>query len=374
MTERAGGELPRARRWQWRGFLERWGALVALIAVMCFSAWTSDAFLKAQNLLNILRQVSFVGIIAVGMTFVIILGGIDLSVGSMVAMLGGLAVWTFNKLIEAGWSEGGAYAAAAGVMLIGGPLVGLANGLLVTKGRIAPFIATLGGMAAYRSVSLAIADGGEFRPAKREVFGAAGSKGLPLPGFVSDVLNWMTWQFNNAIHAIKSLFVSVEPLTRDEAGSLTVSFAIIAFLLVACVGHVLLKSTRYGRYVYAIGCNERAAVYSAVNVDKIKALTYVLIGATCGVSTVLLSSRMNSVSSAQTGAFYELDAIAAVVIGGTSMSGGRGSVWGTVIGVVLLGVIGNMLNLIGVGAYYQGLVKGVIIVGAVLLQRGAKRI
>ncbi len=378
-TPRESAPPPRAgRRADWPALLERIGPIVALLLLIAFSAAMSDAFLRPQNVLNILRQVSFVGVIAIGMTFVIILGGIDLSVGSLIAMLGGVAIWGMNKALAAGWSEPAAYSAAIAIMLLGGPVVGFLNGVLIAKGRIAPFIATLGGMAAYRSIALALADGGEFRPVARERFGWLGSAALPLPQWLADAIFAASNATNRGIHDASAWIMGwfgrgplggSATLEAVESGPLSINVAIVAFLLTALIGWILLGWTRYGRYVYAIGCNERAALYSAINVDRVKILTYAWIGGTCGISALLLSSRLASVSSSQMGTLYELDAIAAVVIGGTSMSGGRGRIGGTVIGVVLMGVVGNMLNLIGVGAYYQGLVKGAIIVAAVLLQR-----
>ncbi|NJL30565.1 MAG: ABC transporter permease [Phycisphaerales bacterium] len=222
-------------------------------------------------------------------------------------------------------------------MLLTGPLTGMVNGLLIAKGRIAPLIVTLGGLAAYRSLALALADGGEFRSSSTSLFGYVGQQGLPIP-----------------------------------FTGLYLPFPVIVFVVLAVAGHQLLQRTRMGRYIVAIGCNQRAAEYSAVPVDRVKILTYTLVGAFTAVSAVLISSRMNSVSSGQTGLFYELDAIAAVVIGGTRMSGGSGTIIGTVIGVLMLGVIGNMLNMLDAPIYLQGLVKGVIIVGAVLIQRPKK--
>jgi ribose transport system permease protein len=214
---------------------------------------------------------------------------------------------------------------------------GAINGLLIARGRLAPFIATLGTMAAFRSIALAIADGGEFRSGSTSVFRLAGTGGI----------------------------------TIGRTG-ITLPYPAIAFLAVVIVGSILLRRTRFGRYVIAIGCNERAAVYSAVNVARVKLLTYSLAGACCGIAAWLLASRMNSVASSSTGMLYELDAIAAVVIGGTRMRGGAGSVWGTVVGVLILGVIGNMLSFLDVSPYLQGLVKGAIIVAAVLVQRAER--
>jgi ribose transport system permease protein len=363
----------------WRVLLETFGPFLALVLLVIFSGWRSDSFLKPENVLNILRQNSFMGIVAVGMTFVIILGGIDLSVGSLLAFAGGLGIWLMNTVIQApsiisavqqaqkleldtlphslfrmwlaercvSWnlagSEGWGVGVAIAAILLAGVLAGLLNGILIAKGRLAPFIATLGAMAAYRSLALSMADGGEFRSASYKLFKVMGTGGVPLP------------------------FWEVAPGMPVSLG-----YPVLVFAAVAIIAHVLLKKTRYGRYVYAIGCNERAAVYSAISVDRIKILTYTLVGGACGIAGLLLASRMNSVSSSGTGNLYELDAIAAVVIGGTRMNGGSGTIRGTVVGVLILGVIANMLNLLNVSPYLQGLVKGAIIIAAVLLQRGRR--
>jgi ribose transport system permease protein len=146
----------------------------------------------------------------------------------------------------------------------------------------------------------------------------------------------------------------------------------VILLVLAASAGVVLNRTRFGRYVIAIGANERSAVYSAIAVHRVKLMTYALVGVCSGVAAALLASRMNSISSSQTGSLYELDAIAAVVIGGTRMRGGAGTIIGTLIGVLILGVIGNMLNLLQVSVYWQGLVKGLVIIGAVLLQRAER--
>ncbi len=359
-----------------RGELPPWfGPMVALVVLMVFTVSFEfyrsgeSAFLRPQNLINIPYQWSFVGIIAVGMTLAITLGGIDLSVGSLAALVGGLGIWCMNTVITApgivesvneaatigiaaehgavrvqlarmcmglgiAGSEGWGLVVGLLVMMAAGPTAGLVNGLLIAKGRIAPLIVTLGGLAAYRSLALALADGGEFRSSSATLFGFIGQKGVGVP-------------FTD----------------------LRLPYPILIFALVAVIGHLILHRMRLGRYIIAIGCNQRAAEYSAVPVDRVKVLTYTLVGATTAVSAILISSRMNSVSSGQTGLFYELDAIAAVVIGGTRMTGGSGTVIGTVIGVLMLGVIGNMLNMLDAPIYLQGLVKGVIIIGAVLIQR-----
>jgi ribose transport system permease protein len=306
---------------------ERYAALVALVVLTVVSSFLSEYFLQWQNLLNILRQVSYTGIIALGMTFVIVSGGIDLSVGSMNAFVGSLAVLAMNALVGRGAAQGAGVLAAVAVSLAMGLLCGLANGLLITKGRIAPFIVTLGTMALFRSLSLYMGDAGEFRSAAG-LFGDIGSATfarVPIPVYV--------------------------------------------MLLLAAVLSFLFRRTRYGRYVRAVGSNARVARYSAIDVDQTRLVAYALSGLMVGISAVLISMRFNSVGTSTQGINYELDAIAAVIIGGTSMAGGRGTIWGTVIGAITLGVINNMLNMVGISTYLQGTVKGLVIIGAVFIQR-----
>jgi ribose transport system permease protein len=305
----------------------RLAPFVALVILFVISAVSSRHFLKPQNLLNILRQVSYTGVIALGMTFVIIAGGIDLSVGSAVALSGAIGLMAVNYCGQGPW----ALVAGIAVGLIVGGLCGLVNGVLVTLGKVAPFIATLGTMSIYRSLTLYMCQAGEVRSQNEwlSAIGAGDLLGVPVPVWV--------------------------------------------FLLLVVLLHVVLTRTRYGRYVLAVGANETVARYSAIRVRKVKALTYVLTGLTVGVSALLMASRLNSVSSSNAGHYYELDAIAAVVIGGTMMTGGEGTIYGTVIGAIILGIISNMLNMMDVSTYLQGTVRGAVIIGAVLLQYKKKR-
>ena len=303
---------------------ERYAAFAALAILSIVSALLSPFFLQWQNLLNILRQVSYTGIISLGMTFVIVSGGIDLSVGSMAAFVGSLAVLALNAVSDAGLAQGTAVAAAIACAVLA---CGLANGLLVTKGRIAPFIVTLGTMALFRSLSLYMANAGEFRSVS-SLFGELGSAaplGIPVP-------------------------------------------ALILLGLAAALAFVFAR-TKYGRYTRAVGSNARVARYSAINVDTTRLAAYTVTGLMVGISAVLIAMRFNSVGSSTLGINYELDAIAAVIIGGTSMAGGRGTIWGTVVGAITLGVINNMLNMVGISPYLQGTVKGLVIIGAVFIQR-----
>jgi ribose transport system permease protein len=306
---------------------ERHGSLIALGILILVSALLSPHFLQPQNLLNILRQVSYTGLIALGMTFVIIAGGIDLSVGSLAAFAGAVGVLTMNALGAAGRPDWAGVLVGVAVALAVGAAGGFVNGLIITKGRIAPFIVTLGTMALFRSLTLYMGDAGEFTSTNLlySRIGSASFCFVPVPVWI--------------LAALAALFALV------------------------------LGRTRYGRYVRAVGSNQRVALYSAIDVDRVRFLTYVITGLVVGVSAVLISMRFNAVGSSTLGINYELDAIAAVIIGGTAMAGGSGTIWGTVVGAIILGVINNMLNLVGVSPYLQGTVKGLVIISAVLIQR-----
>jgi len=324
-------------------FFQDWGVLIAFFVLLVVNIiWQPDVFLQPENFRNLFLQNTSVGIIAIGMTLVIIAGGIDLSVGSLMALAGALAVTTLNSSMGKGMGESTAVLLAVGAAVTSGLALGSVNGLLVTYGRIAPFIATLGGLVAYRSLCLAIAEGGEIRSSSQAVYqDVLGRGGIPLP------------------------------FINDGAGRpLVVAWSILLFIIVALVFSFVLNKTKFGRYVIATGSNPRAAFYSGISVSKVKFGTYALMGVCAGLAAVAASSRMNSVSTAQLGLYYELDAIAAVVIGGTSLAGGRGRIWGTFVGVLLLGMISNMLVASNVSTYWQGFVKGVIILLAVLIQRG----
>jgi ribose transport system permease protein len=321
--------------------------LVAFTIIYEISTKGESILIKPENLLNILRQVSFVGIIAMGMTLVITLGGIDLSVGSLVAFLGGIGILLLNSLLSRGTPELMAVVGAFALIVVGGVAAGMINGLLVSKGKLAPFIATLGGLAAYRSLSMALVAGGEYRSEGAGLFGKIGAGGIAIPGT------------NIAPNA---------PLPVP----LLIPWPVLIFAVVAFVAWMILNWTRLGRYIVAIGSNERSAIYSAIEVDRVKILTYSLLGLCTGIAALLVASRLASISSSSSGTLYELDVIAAVVIGGTRMRGGAGTIAGTVIGVLILGVIQNMLNLLQVSVYLQGLVKGLVIIGAVLLQRAER--
>jgi len=320
----------------WRAALRRvpWQQLTPLLGLallVVIGSLLHPSFLTPTNLFNVLTRSAFIGIIAVGATFVIIGGGIDLSVGSMAAFLAGGMILGMNAL------EGGSLSpltivllGVAGV-LAAGLLSGAANGLAITRGRIEPFIVTLGTLGIFRSLVTYFANGGTLsldfalRGTYRPVFFGT-FLGVPIP----------VWVF---------------------AG-------------VAVVGAILLHRTRFGRYVRAIGSNAEVARYAAIRVARVRTLTYVIQGVCVAIAVALYVPRLGS-ASGSTGILWELEAIAAVIIGGTALKGGSGHVWGTVVGAIMLSLIGNVLNLTSViSEYLNGAVQGLIIIGAVFLQRG----
>lgn len=306
---------------------QKYASFIALLVLLLISSFLSPYFLKFQNLVNILRQVSYTGIIALGMTFVIIGGGIDLSVGSMTAFVGAVVVLLMNSLGTVIENEVIVIiiGIAAGIMV--GTLVGAFNGFMITKGKIAPFIVTLGSMAIFRSLTLYIGNAGEIRSSNilYGEFGMGSFMRIPVPVWV--------------------------------------------MLILAATLDLVLNNTRYGRYICAVGSNQNVARFSAINVSFVRFFSYTLIGILVAVSSILLASRFNAVSTSNMGLGFELDVIAAVIVGGTTLTGGRGTVWGTICGAVMLGVINNMMNMVGVSPYLQGTVKGIVILGAVYIQR-----
>ncbi|MBN2322113.1 MAG: ABC transporter permease [Spirochaetes bacterium] len=306
---------------------QKYASLIALALLFIVSSILSPYFLQFQNILNILRQISYTGMIALGQTFVIISGGIDLSVGSLTAFNASVGILFLNYLMKIFSNEFIAMAGGIIAALIMGLLAGSLNGFLITRGRIAPFIVTLGSMAIFRSLALFVGSAGEIR----SVSGFYGTFGM------------------NSI-----LFLPVP---------------VFIMLVLTAVLSITLNNTRYGRYLCAVGSSARVAMFSAINVDRIKFIAYTVSGVLVSISAVMLSSRFNAVSTSNMGMGFELDAIAAVIIGGTPLTGGRGTIWGTIVGAIILGIINNMLNMLGVSPYLQGTVKGLVIIGAVYIQR-----
>lgn len=345
-------------------FLERWGVVVAFALLFGVSVWQQGFdFLNADNIRSLLNSNAAVGILAVGMTLVIISAGIDLSVGSMVVLSAAIGLTAVNWAIGAERSEGAAVWIGVGTTLLVGLAAGSLNGLLVVVGRIAPFIATLGGLAAYRSMALAIAEAGEIRSQSATLFRKLGRDGIPLAYEVPAAIGPDGAALGEATY---------RGVLNAAGRPLTLPYSVVLFFAIAVVAQWFLSRSRFGRHLVAVGANETAATYAGISVAWVRFRVYAIMGLLAGVAGLLQASRMNSVSTSGLGVAAELDAIAAVVIGGTSLRGGFGRVWGTVIGVLILGMITNMLTISGVSPYWQGAVKGGVIVLAVLVQRGAR--
>jgi inositol transport system permease protein len=318
------------------GLVARFAPLVFLIVLMVGFAIGQPRFLSPLNLFNVMRQVSVYGLLAVGMTFVILTAGIDLSIGSLLAFAGlvaaavdkgGLAnrfsVGAGQEALGYGWPL--AVLAAVAVGIAGGWLQGQA----ITRFKVPPFVVTLGGMSVFRGAALLFAGGG------------------PISGFDPDYVWW----------------------GQGKIGPVPVP--VIIFVTFAILAHIVLRYTRYGRQVYAVGGNPEAARLSGLNVRRVIGSVYIIMGFFAGLGAFVLSARLNS-SEAVAGIGYELTVIASVVIGGTSLFGGVGTIFGTVIGTVLIGVLLNGLVLLDISSYIQQIIIGVIIVLAVAFDTFAK--
>ena len=315
-------------------FLARFAPLIFLLLLMAVFAILEPRFLSSINLFNVMRQVSIVGLLAIGMTFVILTAGIDLSVGSLLAFAGLVAAAVAkggmqdrftvgDEAIGYGWPL--AALAAIAIGLIGGSLQGIA----ITRLKVPPFVVTLGGMSVFRGAALLFAAGG------------------PISGFQPDFTWW------------------------GQGKIFSVPVPVIIFLVLAAIAHIVLRYTRYGRRVYAVGGNPEAARLAGLNVNGIICSVYIIMGFFAGLGSFVLAARLNS-AEAVAGTGYELTVIASVVIGGTSLFGGAGSIFGTVIGTILIGVFLNGLVLMNVSSYIQQIIIGVIIVLAVAFDTFAK--
>ncbi len=322
----AAAPAPPARRWR----LPTLGPLLGLALLCIAGTLLNSQFATADNALNVLTRTAFIGIIAVGMCFVIISGGIDLSVGSMAALIAGVTILLMNKIAPLGWPPVAVVMVGMATAVLLGALFGFAHGLLITRGRIEPFIVTLGTLGIFRAYLTYFADGGA----------------LALDNTLADAYGPVYY------------------------GSLLgIPIPVWVFALVAIGGALLLNRTAYGRYVQAIGSNEQVARYAAVDVDRTKVLTYTLLGVCVGIATLLYVPRLGS-ASPTTGLLWELEAIAAVIVGGTALRGGAGSIGGTVVGAILLSVISNILNLTSIiSVYLNAAVQGFVIIAVAFMQR-----
>ncbi|MGE0496675.1 MAG: ABC transporter permease [Ramlibacter sp.] len=309
------------------------GPMLGLILLCIAGALLNENFATLDNAMNVLTRTAFIGIIAVGMCFVIVSGGIDLSVGSMAALIAGSTILMMNATAAKIGSPVLVVALGMVFAMALGALFGLAHGLLITKGRIEPFIVTLGTLGIFRAYLTYFANGG-------------------------------------AITLDSNLSTVYSPVYYGSL--LGIPIPVCVFVLVALVGALVLNRTAYGRYVQAIGSNEHVARYAAVQVDQVKIITYVLLGICVGVATLLYVPRLGS-ASPTTGLLWELEAIAAVIVGGTALKGGAGGITGTVIGAVLLSVISNILNLTSIiSVYLNAAVQGLVIIAVAFFQRGRR--
>ena len=309
-------------------FVARQAAPIFLILLIAVFTLLQPNFLHPLNIMNVLRQVSISGLVAIGMTFVILTAGIDLSVGSLVALCGLVAAYVAKGGLESRFAVGTAadtgnpvilaFLAAIGVGLVAGFLQGTA----ITRLRVPPFVVTLGGLSAFRGAALLFSGGG------------------PISGFSPDYTWW------------------------GQGRLWSVPIPVLIFIATAILAHVVLRHTRFGLHIYAVGGNPAAADLNGINTRRVTLMAYIIVGVSCGLAAFLLSARLNS-AEAVAGLGLELDVIAAVVIGGTSLFGGVGSVFGTVIGALLIGVLRNGLVLLNVSSFIQQIVIGLILIAAV---------
>jgi ribose transport system permease protein len=303
----------------------KYGTLIVLFVLIIIVSLINSKFLTMYNILNIFRQVSINGLIAFGMTFVILTGGIDLSVGAILGLSGML----LGLMVVAGIPD----IVAIPTVLIIGALLGCFNGILISKLKLQAFIVTLATMTMFSGLTMIISDG----------IPAMGiTKNAPLLDFFS------------------------------QGSILGIPFPMFVLIVFYILLLILLQNTVFGRGVYAIGGNEEVARLSSLPTNRIKTLVYVISGAMSSLAGVILTSRLSS-SQPTAGTGFELDAIAAVVIGGTSLAGGRGRLFGTFIGILIIGVLNNGLNIIGVSAFYQQFIKGLVILFAIILDRKSSR-
>ncbi len=302
-------------------FYSNYSYLVSFLILFSIATIINPRFLSYTNLSTLLKQAAIIGIVALGMNLVIIAGMIDLSVGSLVALTAGLGVIVLN-------STGSIFLTLI-FSLVFGTILGGINGILITKGKIAPFIVTLATMSAFRSIIVQLGQGGPFNVGEKSyntfrLIAAGETLGIP-------------------------------------------NLAII-FIITAVIISIIMNKTKFGRYVYAVGSNEHATNLTGINVNRMKNAVFCITGLLSGLSAFLLSSRLTSITAPNAGMGFELDAIASVAIGGTAMNGGRGKVFGTFLGAIMLQMINNILVIANIPPFLEGLVKGIIIIVAVLFQ------
>jgi ribose/xylose/arabinose/galactoside ABC-type transport system permease subunit len=305
-----------------KNLLQRFGLLVVILVIVVVMSLVKPVFLSGENILNVLRQVSINGILAIGITFVIMTGGIDLSIGSIVAVTAVLV----GSFLEQGYNM----VTAITIGMTGAVIFGIFNGILISVGGLPPFIATLSNMTIARGVAMVYSNGRNYVILHERFLeiGKGYTLGIPNPIWI--------------------------------------------LLVVVVIAYIVLNFTVFGRHILAFGGNRQAAKLAGVRVKLVEASAYTISGLLAGIAAIVLVSR-TSTGQPIAGTGYELDAIAAAAIGGTSMTGGSGSIGGTVMGFIIIGIMLNSLTLLNVSSFYQQIVKGIIIIVAVMLDMQAKR-
>ncbi|MGB3008593.1 MAG: ribose ABC transporter permease [Chitinophagaceae bacterium] len=314
--------------------LKKFQSLIALLLICIVLSILTDKFFTAENGLNVLRQVAFNACIATGMTLIVLTAGIDLSVGSVLALCGAVTAGLFKNGLEIASADLYVGFTVLGAILGGlllGALLGWFNGFTVTKFNVPPFVATLAMLTIARGFTMLYTKGHPISNLGKDFafIGSGSFIGIPIPVWIA--------------------------------------------VLVVLIAVFITQKTKLGRYIYAIGGNEQAAKLSGINIKKVKMTVYAMAGALAALGGIIVTARLDS-AQPNAGISYELDAIAAVVIGGTSLSGGKGSVWGTVMGAIIIGVLNNGLVLLNVSPFWQQVVKGSVILLAVIIDKiGEKR-
>jgi len=304
-----------------------------LVFVCLVTAILEPHFLSAYNLQNTIRWTSLFSLIAIGVSFVIITGGIDLSIGSTIGLVGSTLAWLLSAK---GWSAGAALTAVLAISLT----IGFAHGLLITKMRLQPFVVTLCGLLLYR-------------------------------GIARYLTNDQSQGFGNSFEHLRQLATGKIPL--PFTARLSLPFPFIIMLVVGTLAAVFLNRTIYGRYLLALGRNETAARYSGINTDAMKIIAYVICSLLAGLGGILFSLDVNSIQPSSSGEFYELYAIAAAVLGGCSLRGGEGSILGVIIGTAVIRVLYNAINILGIPTHLEFAIIGAVILSGVIVDELVKR-
>jgi ribose transport system permease protein len=321
--KQSGSRLGELIKRVWRDY----SVLVVFGAIIIICGIAAPRFLNPNNLLNILRNTSTVGAIALGMTFVIIAGGIDLSSGPVLATSGAVLI-LLQRMVNQDGTPAVPLAVAVLACLAVATGFGFLNGIIITKAKLPPFIVTLAVGIIARSVVMYFCRG-------------ATIMGNNIPQF--------TGIGNGSVFGVPIPFIIV--------------------VVIAIVFHIFLTRTKFGTYVFAVGGNENAALYSGIKVNRIRIATYMIVGLCTGVAATIEMSRMAAVAAATSGSQYEFEAITAVIVGGTSLAGGKGRLVGTIVGFIILGIVNNMMIMLNISPYLSGAVKGAVILFAVLMQR-----